>query len=87
MIFSTSWGEMSSLRRSDSFVVRGEAWLAIVCACSSVPLFFKQAVMPVAPKVWLPILVSMPASVAQVYSMKIAYRYLLKFFSFCVISI
>src|SRR5579859_5380727 len=39
-IFSTSSREISSLRRSYSFVVRGEAWLAIVCACSSNPLFF-----------------------------------------------
>ena len=36
--------------------------MAMCCAASSVPLFFKYAVMPVARKVWLPILVLMPAS-------------------------
>jgi hypothetical protein len=33
-IFSTSSSEISSVRRSWSLVVRGEAWLASVCACS-----------------------------------------------------
>ena len=33
-IFSTSATEISSLRRPHSFVVLGEAWLAIVRACS-----------------------------------------------------
>ena len=41
-------------------VVRGDSWLAMCCAASSVPLFFRYAVMPVARKVWFPILVLMP---------------------------
>ena len=34
--------------RSYSFVVLGDAWPAICCACSSVPPFDRYAVMPVA---------------------------------------
>ena len=40
--------------------MRGDSWLAMCYAASSVPLFFRYAVMPVARKVWFPILVLMP---------------------------
>jgi len=64
-IFSTSSSEISSLRQSYSLVVRGEAWLAIVCACSSLSLFLRYAVMPVARKVCAPIFVVIPAAAAR----------------------
>src|SRR6516225_4846942 len=38
-IRSISSSEISSCRRSYSFVVRGDSWLAICCATSSLPLF------------------------------------------------
>jgi hypothetical protein len=38
-------------------VVRVLAWLAIEAAFSNVPPFFKYTVIPVARKLWLPILV------------------------------
>jgi len=52
------------MHRSWSFVVRGESWLTMCCATSSLPLFFRYVVTPVAQKVGLPIGV-FDASVAR----------------------
>ena len=52
---STSSKLISLLRRSWSLVVRVEAWLVSIAAFSSVPPFFRYAVMLVARKVRLPI--------------------------------
>ena len=49
---SISSSETTSAVRSYSFVVFGDAWPAIRCACSSVPPFDKYAVMPVSRNVW-----------------------------------
>lgn len=46
--------------------MRVEAWFAICAAFSSVPPFFRYAVMPVARKLWLPSLVAMPRGGASV---------------------
>jgi len=45
--------------------VCGDSWLAMCCAISSLPLFFRYAVMPVARNVWFPIRVLMPAPAAR----------------------
>jgi hypothetical protein len=45
--------------------VRVLAWFAVCAAFSSVPPFFRYAVIPVARKLWLPSLVSIPAAAAR----------------------
>jgi hypothetical protein len=44
-----------TMHRWWNFVVRGESWLTMCCATSSLPLFFRYVVTPVAQKVGLPI--------------------------------
>ena len=51
---SISSSVILSAVRSYSFVVFGDEWPAIRCACSSVPPFDRYAVMPVARNVWQP---------------------------------
>lgn len=50
LILSTSSRLSSSCRRSKSWMVRVLAWFAIRAAFSSVPPFFRYAVIPVARK-------------------------------------
>ena len=52
LIRSTSLKSIASLVRSYNFVVLGELWAAIRWACSTVPPFSKNCVMPVARNLW-----------------------------------